>query len=104
MPVGEFREDKYELTDLSSANIEGIGLYINFIVQKLDELIVIRQGSLFSQGSPKEVLYDLENQTDLIPNQIVRLISSVEEETGRKIPHCLSPEEFNQFLKNSRFV
>ncbi len=40
MPVGEFREDKYELTDLSSANIEGIGLYINFIVQKLDELIV----------------------------------------------------------------
>ena len=39
MPVGEFRDDKYELTDLSSANIEGIGLYINFIVQKLDELI-----------------------------------------------------------------
>jgi hypothetical protein len=40
MPVGEFREDKYELTDLTKANIEGIGLYINFIVQKLDELIV----------------------------------------------------------------
>ena len=40
MPVGEFREDKYELTDLTQANIEGIGLYINFIVQKLDELIV----------------------------------------------------------------
>ncbi|MEE9409340.1 MAG: hypothetical protein V3V41_00245 [Candidatus Heimdallarchaeota archaeon] len=40
MPVGEFREDKYELTDLSSANIEGIGLYINFMVTKLDELII----------------------------------------------------------------
>lgn len=40
MPIGEFREDKYELTDLSSANIEGIGLYINFMVTKLDELII----------------------------------------------------------------
>ena len=40
MPVGEFREDKYELADLSSINIEGLALYINFIVQKLDELIM----------------------------------------------------------------
>lgn len=40
MPVGEFREDKYELADLSSINVEGIALYLNFIVQKLDELIV----------------------------------------------------------------
>jgi len=40
MPVGEFREDKYELADLSSINVEGLALYINFIVQKLDELIV----------------------------------------------------------------
>ena len=39
MPVGGFREDQYELTDLSSANLEGLSLYINFIVQKLDELI-----------------------------------------------------------------
>ena len=39
MPVGGFREDQYELTDLSSATLEGLGLYINFIVQKLDELI-----------------------------------------------------------------
>ncbi|MHA1668609.1 MAG: hypothetical protein ACTSX6_07910 [Candidatus Heimdallarchaeaceae archaeon] len=39
MPVREFKEDKYELTDLASANIEGLGLYINFLVQKLDELI-----------------------------------------------------------------
>jgi len=40
MPVGEFREDKYELADLSSINVEGLALYVNFIVQKLDELIV----------------------------------------------------------------
>ncbi len=40
MPVGEFREDKYELADLSKINVEGLALYVNFIVQKLDELIV----------------------------------------------------------------
>jgi hypothetical protein len=39
MPIREFQEDRYELKDLSAANIEGLGLYINFIVQKLDELI-----------------------------------------------------------------
>ncbi len=72
------------------------------IFPKLEELVVIRDGSLFLQGSPREVLYELEKSTELIPNQIVRLISWFEEETGQKIPHCLTSEEFNQFLQNRR--
>ncbi|MHA2246006.1 MAG: ATP-binding cassette domain-containing protein [Candidatus Hodarchaeales archaeon] len=74
------------------------------VFPKLDELIVIRNGSLSSQGSPKEVLYELESNTELIPNQIVRLITSLEEETGWEIPHCLTSEEFNQVLQNRRVV
>lgn len=68
------------------------------VFPRLDELIVIRNGSLFLQGTPIEVLYELERSSELIPNQIVRLITSLEKEIGRKIPHCLTTKEFNQVL------
>ncbi|MFX1514958.1 MAG: energy-coupling factor ABC transporter ATP-binding protein [Promethearchaeota archaeon] len=67
---------------------------------KMDEILVIQDGTLFTHGSPKEVLFDLEKKTELIPNQIIRLITSLEDELGNKLPHCLTIEEFNQFLVN----
>jgi len=63
-----------------------------------DELIVIHEGHLRLQGKPYEVLYRLEEETDLVPNQIVSLINSVEREKGIKIPHCISVKELNKIL------
>jgi len=55
MPIREFQEDRYEIKDLSAANIEGLGLYINFIVQKLDELIA-------AFNELEEKVYELEKK------------------------------------------
>ncbi|MFX1248114.1 MAG: ATP-binding cassette domain-containing protein [Promethearchaeota archaeon] len=68
------------------------------IFPKLDELLIIQNGSPFLQGTPQEILFKLEKNTELIPNQIVRLITFLEEKTGKKIPHSLTSGEFNQFL------
>ncbi|MFX1282735.1 MAG: energy-coupling factor ABC transporter ATP-binding protein [Promethearchaeota archaeon] len=72
------------------------------VFPKLDELIVIQNGTLFLQGSPREILFKLEKRTELIPNQIVRLITSLEDEISQEIPHCLTSKEFNQVLYNER--
>ncbi len=68
----------------------------------MDELVVIRNGSLSLRGSPIEVLFELEENTELIPNQITRLILALEKTTGRKLPHYLTSEEINQVLKDER--
>ena len=68
------------------------------IFSQMDELIVIRHGTLFTNGPPKEVLFELERNTELIPNQIIRLITALEDELKKNLPHLLTTEEFNQFL------
>jgi ABC-type multidrug transport system ATPase subunit len=87
---------------LEEAKEEGKIIFVSSndsrIFPQMDELMVIRHGTLFLNGPPKEVLFELERNTELIPNQIIRLIASIEEKLGEKIPHFLSPEEFNQFL------
>jgi ABC-2 type transport system ATP-binding protein len=72
------------------------------IFPNLDELIVIRNGILFQRGSPKDVLYRLEEETELIPNQIPRLIISLERQLNQKLPHCLNPSEMNDFIEEWR--
>lgn len=72
------------------------------VFPRLDELVVIRNGSLSLRGSPTEVLFELEEKTELIPNQITRLILALEKTTGRKLPHYLTSEEINQVLKDER--
>lgn len=72
------------------------------VFPRLDELVVIRNGSLSLRGSPIEVLFELEENTELIPNQITRLILALEKTTGRRLPHYLTSEEINQVLKNER--
>jgi ABC-type multidrug transport system ATPase subunit len=70
------------------------------VFSQMDELIVIRHGTLFNNGSPKEVLFELERNTELIPNQIIRLITALEDELNKKLPHLLTTEEFNQFFED----
>ncbi|MFW9905063.1 MAG: energy-coupling factor ABC transporter ATP-binding protein [Candidatus Thorarchaeota archaeon] len=72
------------------------------IFPQMDELMVIKHGTLFLNGSPKEVLFELERNTKLIPNQIIRLITSLEEKLGKNLPHFLSTEEFNKFIADGR--
>ncbi|MFX0063203.1 MAG: ATP-binding cassette domain-containing protein [Candidatus Hermodarchaeota archaeon] len=74
------------------------------IFSLLEEIIVIHERTLFLQGSPKEVLYRLEEETELIPNQIVRLIRSLELDLDRKFPHYLKVEELNNSLDARRLI
>jgi len=69
------------------------------IVTSLDRLVVIEDGNICLDGPPRDVLYELEKQTNLIPNQTVRLIQKLEKETGISLPKILNPEEFNFLLK-----
>jgi hypothetical protein len=69
----------------------------------MDQLVVIQDGKVHQEGSPEKVLFDLEDSTDLIPNQIPRLINSLEGTLGRKLPHCITSEDLNRELKEGRF-
>ena len=60
-----------------------------------DELAVLQNGSIFLHGTPHDVLYKLETQTKLMPNQIVRLIQNLESNLNRSLPHCITVDEFN---------
>ena len=74
------------------------------IFPKLGELVIIRNGRLFQRGLPKDILYNLEESSELIPNQIPRLIRSLELQLERKLPRCLTAAELNLNLKNGRFL
>ena len=74
------------------------------IFPKMDELIVIQERILFRRGSPKEILFNLEDSTELIPNQIPRLIHSLEKQLGRNLPRCITSEELNRILKEGRLI
>ncbi len=69
------------------------------IVTSLDRLVVIENGDICLDGPPRKVLYELEKHTNLIPNQTVRYIQKLEEETGISLPRILNPKEFNLLLK-----
>ncbi|MFX0050148.1 MAG: ATP-binding cassette domain-containing protein [Candidatus Hermodarchaeota archaeon] len=67
------------------------------ILPYLDHLLVIKERTSFMEGPPKEVLYRLENETELVPNQIVRLITDLREK-HRKFPPIVSVKEFNEVI------
>ncbi|MFX0123882.1 MAG: ATP-binding cassette domain-containing protein [Candidatus Hodarchaeota archaeon] len=72
------------------------------VFPQMDELIVIHSGTLYVNGSPKVVLYEIEKNTDLIPNQIIRLITTLEDELDKELPHFLTAEEFSQFIADGK--
>jgi len=65
-----------------------------------DEIIVLNERTIQMRGTPREVLYKLEENTDMIPNQIVRMIQKAEKETKSSFPHFLTTEELEEFLLN----
>jgi len=69
------------------------------IITSLDRIIVIENSKIVLDGSPREILYKLENQTNLIPNQTVRFIQQLEEKTGLTLPKVLNPKEFNSLVQ-----
>ncbi|MHA2227302.1 MAG: ABC transporter ATP-binding protein [Candidatus Hodarchaeales archaeon] len=72
------------------------------VFPKLDELVVIQNGSIHLTGPPRKLLYELENKTEIIPNQIPRLISSIEKLLKQKLPHYITSKELNQFFQAKR--
>ncbi|MHA2365125.1 MAG: ATP-binding cassette domain-containing protein [Candidatus Hodarchaeales archaeon] len=67
----------------------------NRVYSHLEELIVLHNGNITLQGPPRTILYQLEEKTGIVPNQIVRLISKLETGIKRSLPHCLDIKEFN---------
>ncbi|MFX0184811.1 MAG: ATP-binding cassette domain-containing protein [Candidatus Hodarchaeota archaeon] len=67
------------------------------ILPNLDHLLVIKGGTSFMEGPPNEVLYRLENETELVPNQIVRLITSLRKKY-ENFPPIVSVKEFNEVI------
>ena len=66
------------------------------ILPHLDHLLVIGNNSILIEGSPKTVLYRLENETSIIPNQIVRVLKSL---NVHKEFSFTTVEELNDFIK-----
>lgn len=64
------------------------------ILPYLDRLVLVGQGKVLLDGPPAEVLYALEEITGLLPNQVVQLVSRLEELLDRQLPHPTSVEEF----------
>ena len=63
-----------------------------------DRISVIQDKAIKLDGSPKDVLYSLEKFTQLIPNQVVRLITAVNN-MGGTIPPLTKISELNEYLK-----
>ncbi len=69
------------------------------IFPHLDRMVVLRDNKIFMEDTPRKVLYSLENQTDLIPNQTVRFIQALEKKFQYELPHLLTPSELNEYLR-----
>ncbi|MCK4848977.1 MAG: ABC transporter ATP-binding protein [Candidatus Heimdallarchaeota archaeon] len=67
------------------------------ILPLFDRISVIEDKQISHDGSKEKVLYKLEKETLLIPNQIVRLITSLRE-SGIDIPSFTSINDLNQYL------
>ena len=65
-------------------------------------MIKVNERKIILDSTPRDVLYKLEKFTQLLPNQTVRFIQSLEEQIGVNLPHFLTPEEVNEFLKESK--
>ncbi len=69
------------------------------IFSLFDELVVLDRSSVKTTGHPRDVLYGLEEETEIAPNQIVRLISQIEQEQSRIYPHFISVKELNNSIE-----
>jgi ABC-type multidrug transport system ATPase subunit len=67
------------------------------ILPLFERISVIENKQIFIDGPREMVLYRLEKETLLIPNQIVRLIASLKE-LGIELPFFTNVKELNQHL------
>lgn len=74
------------------------------LFQYFDEILVLHGRKISLSGSPREVLYDLEEMTGLFPNQTVRLIMILEERLQRKIVHHTRVEDLNSAFHDGRII
>ncbi|MHA1977822.1 MAG: ATP-binding cassette domain-containing protein [Candidatus Hodarchaeales archaeon] len=69
------------------------------ILPLLDRISIIQNKGITLDGSPNDILYVLENMSQLIPNQVVRLIISMAD-LGVKIPQFTNISELNGYLQH----
>ncbi|MHA1221903.1 MAG: ABC transporter ATP-binding protein [Candidatus Heimdallarchaeaceae archaeon] len=71
------------------------------IFPELDRLIVIDNQRILFDGTPRDILYKLENNTKLLPNQIVRLVQKLEQKFNCELPHIISLKELEEIPERS---
>ncbi|MHA1215139.1 MAG: ATP-binding cassette domain-containing protein [Candidatus Hodarchaeales archaeon] len=72
------------------------------ILPRLQYLMIIEDKTIKLEGPTKKILYRLEDETSLVPNQIVRLMSSISNDKDKNFPLITTIDEINEFLR-SRF-
>jgi len=68
------------------------------IFSKMDSILVVKDCKPVLSGPTKDIVYQLSSATELIPNQVVRLVQRLEKRLEKDIPHVLNITEFNQFI------
>ena len=63
-----------------------------------DRIIVLKDNQILYDDIPRNVLYNLEENTDLIPNQVVRFVQLLKNKKNIQLPHFISVEEINNQL------
>lgn len=67
------------------------------LIPKFDRLIILKDGLINYEGSPQEVLFELEEKTSIIPNQTTRIVKRLKN-NNIQIPAIIKYEELNSYL------
>ena len=67
------------------------------ILTEFDRLVCLKDGAIVLDNEPKEILKSLEGSIGIVPNQVSRIISYLQEK-NLKIPNITTINEINEFL------
>ena len=88
---------------LQSAKKEGkiviVATNDNRILPDVDRIIGLKNGKFVIDGSPEDVLLQLEEKLEVFPNQISRLVTNLQKQ-NRLIPNITKVQELNDYLKS----
>lgn len=69
------------------------------ILPLFSRVTVLQEKRIILDGPPEKVLYQLEKKSNLVPNQLVLIISELQK-SGYDIPNFVSINDFNDYLRN----
>lgn len=67
------------------------------LFSQVDKIVVLSNGVVKLEGSTQEILYRLEKETELVPNQLIRTISRFQT-INRDFPSLVRIEDLNAYI------